>query len=392
MHPIIKCLVLTIWLICSISILPGCKKAPPPAPPPPRVIVAQPVQRMLTDTLELTGNTQAVDSVQLVARVAGYLEKVYFRDGQLVKKGQPLFLIQRNTYEAGLRQADAQILLQKAQLEFAGIQLVRYTDLLKQNAAAKADVDNWRYQRDSAAANLRNAEAQRDLARLNLDYTLVAAPFDGRIDRKLQDVGSMVGSGGNTPLAQINRTHPIYVYFNISDSDLARLLRITNTIPGQSGTRKWPVSVGLVGEYGYPHEGYLDFASIAVTPNTGTLLMRGVFPNPSGRILPGLYARIRVPVEKRDYLVIPEAAVGNDQQGSFVMVVNARNTVERRNIKPGPLVDNDLRGVIAGLQGNEQVVVRGLIRATPGKPVTPVREDTRSAQSPPSAAPGKAAP
>ncbi len=370
----------------------GCKGKPKPAPPPPLVIVTHPVQRVLTDTIELTGNTQAVDTVQLVARVAGYLEKVYFRDGQIVKKGQPLFLIQRNTYEAGLRQAEAQILFQKAQLEYATIQFARYSDLLLQKAAAQSDVDNWRYQRDTARANLQSAQAQRELAQLNLNYTLVAAPFNGRIDRKLQDVGSLVGSGSNTLLAQINRVDPIYVYFNISDTDLARLLKVTNAIPGQGRARKWPLSVGFVGEEGYPHQGQLDFASITLTPTTGTLLMRGVFPNRNGRILPGLYARIRVPVGKKAYLVIPDTAIGQDQQGAFVMIVNAQHTVERRNIQLGPLVDNEFRGVASGLQGNEWVVVKGTIKAAPGRPVTPEREGAPPAQGPPPASPGKAGP
>ena len=206
--------------------------------------VAQPVRRVVTDSLELTGNTQAIYTVQLVARVAGYLEKVLFQDGQLVKKGQPLFLIQQNTYEASLRQAEAQILLQQAQLEYAQKQLERFSNLLPNNAASQTDVDNWRYQRDSARANLQAAQAQRDLAQLNLDYTTVTAPFDGRIDRRLQDPGNLVGSGGNTVLAQLSQIDPIYVYFNISDLDLARLLKSTHGIPGPGGC---PEMAGLRG-------------------------------------------------------------------------------------------------------------------------------------------------
>ncbi len=284
----------------SLVLLAGCEKKTPNAPPPPpTVTVTQPVQRVVTDYLELTGNTQAINTVQLVARVAGYLEKVFFQDGQIVKKGQPLFLIQQNTYEASLQQAEAQILLQKAQLEYAEIQLDRYSNLLPQKAASQTDVDNWRYQRDSARANLKAAEAQRDLAKLNLSYTQITAPFDGRIDRRLQDPGNLVGAGENTVLAQINQIDPIYVYFNISDSDLARLMKRTRGVPGQTEALRWPVLAGLPNEEGYPHQGHLDFAAISLTPTTGTLLMRGVFSNPDGKILPGLYARVRVPVEKK---------------------------------------------------------------------------------------------
>ncbi len=363
-----------VWICLLFFILCGCRQQQQAAPPPPKVSVAQPVSRQLTEYLELTGNTQAIYTVQLVARVAGYLEKVFFKDGQIIKKGQPLFLIQRNTYEAALMQAEAQILYQKAQLEYATVQLARYSDLLPRKAAAQADVDNWRYQRDSARANLQNARAQRDLAKLNLSYTRVTAPFDGRIDRRLQDPGNYVGSGGNTPLAVINQIDPIYVYFNISDMDLARLMKITEGIPGQGAAGKWPAEMGLVGEVGYPHEGRLDFASISLAPTTGTLLMRGSFPNASGRILPGLYARLRVPMDKRAALLIPETAIGSDQQGQFVLIVNAQSAVERRNVRTGSVVDINQRAVFEGLTGNEWVIVEGNNKVKPGQAVTAERK------------------
>jgi RND family efflux transporter MFP subunit len=354
--------------------LSGCREKPKQQPPsPPKVTVAQPVHRVVTDSLELTGNTGAIYTVQLVARVAGYLEKVLFQDGQLVKKGQPLFLIQQNTYEANLQQAEAQILLQEAQLDYAQKQLERYTNLLPNKAASQTDVDNWRYQRDSARANLQAARAQRDLARLNLDYTQVTAPFDGRIDRRLQDPGNLVGSGGNTVLAQINQVDPIYVYFNISDLDLTRLLKSTRGIPGPADARKWPVYAGLPGESGYPHQGYLDFAAISLTTTTGTLLMRGIVSNPHGQILPGLYARVRVPLEQRAAFLIPEVAIGHDQQGSYVFVVNEKNIVERKSVTAGAAVDS-LRAIDDGLTGKDWVIVNGLLKAAPGRQVTPERE------------------
>jgi len=337
------------------------------------VTVAQPVHRTVTDSLDLTGNTQAIYTVQLVARVAGYLDKVMFQDGQLVKRGQPLFVIQQNTYEAGLQQAEAQILLQQAQLEFAQKQLERFSNLLPNNAASQTDVDNWRYQRDSARANLQAAKAQRELAQLNLDYTTVAAPFDGRIDRRLQDPGNLVGSGGNTALAQLSQIDPLYVYFNISDLDLARLLKSTHGIPGPGDSRRWPVFAGLPNEDGYPHQGYLDFAAISLTSTTGTLLLRGILPNPDGRILPGLYARVRVPLEQRSAFLIPDAAIGHDQQGDYVYVVNDKDIVERRGVKTGPTLES-LRAIDEGLKGQEWVIVNGLLKAAPGRQVTPERE------------------
>ena len=372
-----------------LALQAGCKEQPKPQPPPPpKVTVAQPVQQTVTDSLDLTGNTQAIYTVQLVARVVGYLEKVLFQDGQRVKKGQPLFVIQQNTYQDNLRQAEAAILQYRAQLQWTESQLDRYSNLIQHNAAARSDVENWKFQRDTAVANLRAAEAQRDLAKLNLDYTLVTAPFDGRMDRRLVDPGNLVGSGGSTVLAQINQIDPLYVYFNISDLDLARLLKVTRGIPGSTDGRKWPVHAGLPSEDGYPHQGYLDFAAINLTTTTGTLLMRGVLPNTDGKILPGLYTRVRVPLEQRSAMLVPEVAVGHDQQGDYLLVVNDKNVVERRGVTTGPSVES--RRVIAtGLSGGEWVIVNGLLKAAPGRQVTPEREGDRAA-APTPAQPGPA--
>jgi RND family efflux transporter MFP subunit len=383
------------WTISlMLLILPvACKEKAPAPPPPPAVTVAQPVRKVVTDYLELSGNTQAIYTVQLVARVAGYLEKVFFEDGQVVKKGQTLFLIQQNTYQDTLRQTEAQVLLQKAQLEYAEKQLIRYSDLLQQKATSQENVDNWRNQRDSAQANLKAAEAARHLAKLNLGYTEVTAPFDGRIDRRLVDPGNLVGTSGNTVLAQLNQIDPIYIYFNISDLDLAHLMKEAHWTPGKTETKQWPVFAGLTSETGYPHKGYLDFAAISLTPTTGTLLLRGVFSNPDGKILPGLYSRIRVPVKKGPTLLVPQEAIGYDQRGSYVLIVNEHNAVQRVSVKTGTSVDH-LQAIEEGLTGKEWVVIKGVQKAIPGRQVTPEKQElvASAASSPQTPRQGKGGP
>jgi len=360
-------------------LLSGCEeKAPPPPPPPPKVIVAQPVQRVVADYLELNGTSRAIRTVQLVARVPGYLEQVLFRDGQLVRSGQPLFVIQQDTTLARLGQAEADILLQKAKLEYAQKQLARFSGMVRQKAAAQSEVDNWQFQLDSARANLSDAEAERALARLDLGYTRINAPFAGRIDRHLKDRGSLVGAGENTVLAELSQVDPIYFYFTISDLDLGRLRKSARGIPGQNGSASWPMAAGLPQEEGYPHKGQLDFAAGSLSESTGTLLLRGLVPNGSGAILPGLHARIRVPLEERRSWLVPETALGSDQQGSYLLVVDQKNLVERRAVKTGLLVDH-LRVVEEGVRGGEWVVVKGLLRAIPGQPVTPEREGKAAA-------------
>jgi RND family efflux transporter MFP subunit len=383
------------WIICLMLLtFPiACEEKAPAPPPPPSVTVARPVQKVVTDYLELPGNTQAIYTVQLVARVAGYLEKVLFQDGQIVKKGDLLFLIQQNTYQDALRQAEGQVLLQIAQLEYAEKQFIRYSNLLQQKATSQENVDNWRNQRDSAQANLKVAQANRDLAKLNLDYTEVTAPFDGRIDRRLVDPSNLVGASGNTVLAELNQIDPIYVYFNISDLDLARLMREAHWTPGKAEARQWPVFAGLTSETGYPHKGYIDFAAISLTPTTGTLLLRGVFSNPDGKILPGLYARVRVPVKEGPALLVPQEAIGFDQRGSYVLIVNEHHAVQRVSVRTGTLVDH-WQVIEEGLMGKEWVVIKGVQKAIPGRQVTPEKQELGASAASPLQAPhqGKGGP
>jgi len=365
-------------------------------PPPPKVTVSQPVKQPVTDYLEFTGNTQAINTVQLKARVEGYLEKVFFKDGDRVKKGQLLLLIQPNTYEAKLKQAEAEILAQKAKLFHAQTEYVRFTKLVTQKAAAQTDVDNWLYQRDAAQAAVMSAEAQRDLARLNLSYTKVTSPFDGRIGRRLKDPGNLVGAGEATLLADVDQIDPLYVYFTINERDLLDITKETKESVDVVIRKDIPLYLGLTNEEGYPHKGYLDFASISLNATTGTLTLRGVFPNPQGMMLPGLFARLRVPVtHDKSALLVPTVAIGFDQLGPYLLMVDDKNGVQRRGVKLGPEV-KDLTVIAEGLQEQEWVITNGLLLAIPGKQVTPVKASASNSEPPPAPAPGgqlkKAAP
>ena len=365
-------------------------------PPPPKVTVSQPVQQPVTDYLEFTGNTQAINTVQLKARVEGYLEQVYFKDGDRVKKGQLLFLIQQNTYEAKLKQAEAEILSQKAKLFHAQTEYVRFTKLVTQKAAAQTDVDNWLYQRDAAQAAVMSAEAQRDLARLNLSYTKVTSPYDGRIGRRLKDPGNLVGAGEATLLADVDQIDPLYVYFTINERDLLDVTKDTKESVDAVIRKDIPLYLGLANEEDYPHKGYLDFASISLNATTGTLTLRGVFPNPKGMMLPGLFAKLRVPVtHEKSALLVPTVAIGYDQLGPYLLVVDDKNVVQRRGVKLGTEV-KDLTVITEGLKQPEWVITNGLLLAIPGKQVTPVKAAASNSEPPPPPAPGgqlkKAAP
>ena len=363
------------WMLVLPLLLAGCEdeqRNAYVAPPPPAVTVAPPTVEAVTDYIELTGTTAAVNTVQLVARVEGFLDQVHFQDGQRVKQGDLLFTIQQNTYQAQLQQAQSQLQAMQAQLLHAQTEFDRYSGLFKQKAASAVDVDTWRANRDQAQAGVLGAQAQLEIAQINLGYTTVTAPFDGRMGRRLVDPGNLVGPGDHAVLAEINQIDPIYAYFTINERDLLRIRDERRQTGGDAGPPTDQVlELALANEDGFPHQGKLDFAAIALTAGTGTLELRGIFPNADYQLLPGLFVRIRAPLTQvPNALLVPEIAIGRDQAGPYLLTVGADDVVQRTGVQLAQLVGTN-RVIAGGLAATDRVIVNGLERAVPGRKVTP---------------------
>jgi RND family efflux transporter MFP subunit len=351
----------------------GSKNAYVP-PPPPKVAVAQPIQKPVTLYLNLTGNTSAYNSVDLVARVQGFLTDIDYVDGATVKAGDKLFGIERDTYQAQLDQAKATLASNQATLAYNQAEYQRQAQLGKQDFASQATVQEWKSKADEAAAQVLNAQAAIESAQINLDFTTVSAPFNGVATRHLVDKGALVGVGSPTKLATIIQLDPIYVYFTISEPQILRI-KTSNAKAGlefrTTDLSSIPVEIGLQGEDGFPHEGHMDYASPQVDASTGTLEARAIFGNRDRRLLPGLFARVRTPIEKLDSaILVPNVALGSSQEGRYLLVVGQDNVVQRRNVKIG---DREGPYVIieSGIDPGDWVVTEGVQRAIPGAKVDP---------------------
>jgi RND family efflux transporter MFP subunit len=344
------------------------------APPPAEVSVALPLQQSVVPYIEQTGNTQAVNTVDLVARVEGFLTKIEYKDGQFAKKGDPLFKIDPTTYDAKVKQADAELASAKALLLQAEAEFKRQETLLRQNVSAQNTYDQAKAKRDSNQANVENQSANLIIAQANLDYTGVVAPFDGIVTKRLVSIGELVGATSPTKLATIVQLDQIYVTFNLSEQDVLNIRQnLANRRITLEELSKIPLEIGLMTEEGYPHKGHLEYVSPNVDAATGTILVRGVFDNPARALLPGFFVRVRVPIglEAKSMLVVPDRVLAEDQTGRYLMVVNKDNVVEQRRVKVGQLLVGELRAIESGLTAEDRVVVSTNGRAIPGAKVVP---------------------
>jgi len=341
------------------------------APPPPKVTVAKPVEQKVTRYFEATGNAAAVNSANLVARVQGFLTDVKYADGMPVKKGQHLFTIEPEPYQLKLQQAQAAEQAAQAGVTQTSADFERQQELVQRQAASKAAFDAATAKRDSDKARLLQAQADTKTAQINLDYTHVVAPFDGIVTARQVSIGELVGGSGTQVLATIVQLDPIYVNFNASERDVLHvrdmLYKRGQKANDLLGTE---VEVGLQTDAGYPHKGKLNYIAPTVNQGTGTLAARAELPNTARLMLPGFFVRVRVPLQETEALLVPSTALGADQAGRYLLVVNGENTVEQRKVEVGPSV-GEMAVIESGLKPDDRVVVAGLLRAIPGQKVDP---------------------
>ena len=383
--------------------LAGCAGAPsggPEAAPTP-VAVSRPVERYVTDHADFTGRVAAVDSVAVRAHVWGYLDRVNFKEGALVKKGDVLFELDPRPYQATYDLDKARVAQNEANLILCQQNNTRAETLRSEKlpGIAQAELDQNRAQLAQAVAALNQSKANLETARLNLDWTKVTAPVSGRVSRYVVTVGNLVQAGdqnGGTLLTTIVSVDPIYAYFDMDERTELRVRQLIREGKAKSAREsEWPVSLGLATQEGFPHKGTINFVDNQVNPKTGTLRVRGVFPNMDEALSPGFFARVRVPIgQPHQALLVTDRALDNDQGQKILYVVNEKNEVVSRPVRLGAF-HGGLREITDGLKAGERVIVNGLQQVRPGITVEPKLVDmpTTEARRPNGTAPlAKAAP
>jgi membrane fusion protein, multidrug efflux system len=368
-------LVVSAILLAIANLLAGCdsKPAASAAPSPPPVTVAHPLQKAVTEWNEFTGRFSAVEAVEVRARVSGFIDSIHFKDGQIVKQGDLLFVIDPRPYRLAVEQSTADVERAKARLDLATLDLERAGQLVRNQTLTEREFDTRRSTQRDAAAQVASAEATLNQAKLNLEWTEVRAPIAGRISDKRVDAGNLVSGGqvGATLLTLIVSIDPIRFVFDGSETDFLHYQRLSQAgrRPSSRDTPN-PVSVKLADEPDYKHQGRMDFLDNVINPKTGTIRARAIFENKDGLLTPGLFGRLRLYGGEHDALLVPDSAIASDQSRKIVFTVADDGTVGTKLVELGPMVEG-LRVILSGLAATDRIVIDGLQRARPGQKVTP---------------------
>jgi RND family efflux transporter MFP subunit len=363
------------YLLALIGLLhAGCRGAEPVAPPPPKVTVSTPIVREVVEWDEYTGRLESTESVEVRARVNGYLQSVHFKDGQVVKKGDLLFVIDPRPYQAELDRATAELQLAGARLELAKSDVARAQKLLEFRAMSQEEADTRAATKRQAEQAVEAARANVNAARLNRDFTRVTAPISGRISRKLVTEGNLIngGSAESTLLTTLVSLDPVYCYFEADERSYLKYVRLARD--GKQPNAKRPVYLALTDETTFTRQGYIDFVDNRLDAKTGTMSGRAVFTNRDLSLTPGLFGRVRLQGSSPyPAVLIPDEAIGSDQAQKYIFVVNGDNSVEYRAVQLGPLI-HGFRVIREGLRPDELFITNGIQRARDGIKITPERQ------------------
>jgi len=384
-----------IVLLCALATLvASCGEAQKQAgaPPPPPVTVAKPIKRMVTDHDEYVGRFTAINSVEVRARVSGYLDGVHFKDGQIVKQGDLLFTIDKRPFQNTLDQARANLAQAKSNLAFTEADYTRGQQLVHDKTITDQVFEQRAQAFRNAQASVNNNEAAVRQAELDIEFTELRAPVNGRIGDRRVSPGNLVtgGTSGNTTLlATIVSTDPIYFEFTFDEASFLRYERMAKTGNDiASRSAGVPVALELIDEQDFAHQGHMDFVDNVIDPSTGTIRGRAVFANPNNLFTPGMFARVQVAGSPPyDALLVPDAAIGTEQTRKFVLTVNAENTVVPKYVTLGQITKDNLRVIKSGVSVDDRIIVNGLMRARPGQKVTPQEEGKPGAAPPQGASP-----
>jgi RND family efflux transporter MFP subunit len=367
-----------IFLLLALALQTGCQSTQTPPPAPPKVTVSRPIVQEIIEWDEYTGRVEATESVEVRARVSGYLQSIHFKDGAIVKQGDLLFVIDPRPYQAEVDRVTAELQLAQARLELAKSDYARAQKLLQFRAISQEEADTRAATERQVQQSVEAARAAVRAAKLNLEFTRVTAPISGRISRRLVTEGNLIngGTAESTLLTTIVSMDPIYVYFEADERSYLKYVRLSqNGKRPSSRQARNPVYLALADEKGFPRKGYIDFVDNRLDPKTGTMTGRAVFSNSDLALTPGLFARLRLqgstPYEA---LLVPDEAIGSDQAQKFIFVMNGDNTVEYRTVQLGPLL-HGFRVIREGLTLDDWLIVSGVQRARTGLTVTPEKRD-----------------